>query len=343
MVDELTEQLMVGRLKSSSSLKNTDILIAGAGIIGLSLALELHARGASVTVLERDTALSHASTAAAGMLAAEDPHNPPALLPLSRLSISLYPAFLQRIESLSNLTVPYQTDTTLQYLPNGSTLRLAERSLDPRQLAPALLAAVRATSINLREHTEVQSCDEHLHIKTATSEFSPSKFISTIGAWAQPHTRPIKGQMLRVQLPAGFTLHEVHRSEHIYIVPRTQGPQAGTALLGATVEDAGFDRSTHHADLNRLRQLAAELLPEFASADDTPQVETWAGLRPATTDSLPVLGASPQNSANFLATGHFRNGILLAPATAVVMADLLEGKAPVVDLNPFSPQRFATA
>ena len=331
------------RLRSSISTRNPDILIAGAGIIGLSLALELHARGASVTVLERDTALSQASTAAAGMLAAEDPHNPPALLPLSRLSISLYPAFLQRIQSLSGLAVPYQTDTTIQYLPNSSPLRLAEHSLDPRQLATALLAAVRATSIDLREYTEVQSCDEHLHVKTATSEFTPSQFISTIGAWAQPHTHPIKGQMLRVQLPAGFALHEVHRSEHIYIVPRTQGPQAGTALLGATVEDAGFDRTTHPADLNNLRQLAAELVPELASADDAPQVETWAGLRPATADALPLLGLNPENSTHFLATGHFRNGILLAPATAVVMADLLEGKALVVDLNPFSPQRFATA
>jgi glycine oxidase len=334
---------MVGRLKSSNSTRNADILIAGAGIIGLSLALELHARGAHVTVLERDTALSHASTAAAGMLAAQDPHNPPALLPLSHLSISLYPAFLQRVEFLTGLAIPYQTDTTIQYLSNGSSLRLTEHSLDPRQLAAALLAAVRATSIDLREHTIVQSCNEHLHVKTTTSEFRPARFISTVGAWAQPHTRPIKGQMLRVQLPAAFALQEVHRSEHIYIVPRTHGPQAGTALLGATVEDAGFNRTTHPADLNHLRQLAADLLPELSSADDAPQVEAWAGLRPGTADALPLLGTSTRNTKHFLATGHFRNGILLAPATAVVMADLLEGKEPAVDLNPFSPQRYATA
>src|SRR3978361_345512 len=92
----------------------TDVLIAGAGIIGLSLALELHSRGLQVTVVERDTALSHASTAAAGMLAVHDSHNPCALYPLSHLSAELYPAFLNRIAEMSGERVPFQTKTTIQ-------------------------------------------------------------------------------------------------------------------------------------------------------------------------------------------------------------------------------------
>jgi len=319
------------------------VLIAGAGIIGLSIALELHNRGARVLVLERDTALAHASTAAAGILAVHNPHNPPALLPLSQLSTQLYPAFLTRIEQLSGIAVPFHTDTTLQYYQNGTTSRLAEHSLDPRQLATALLAAVRASGIELRER-----CEFH----PASTPTAPVVIYAT-GAWTIPTTagelshghalpvRPRKGQMLRVQLPPALHgLREVHRSDAIYIVPRTLGPNAGSALIGATVEDAGFDTSTHPRDLTHLRRLAAGLLPALASENDAPQLEAWSGLRPHTPDRLPVLGPLEPGSRHFLATGHYRDGILLAPATAGLLADLVEGKPPALDLMPYSPARF---
>ena len=141
-----------------------DFVIAGAGIIGLALALELDRRGVSVVVLERERALAQASTAAAGMLAVDDPSNPPALHALARLSATLYPAFLDRIAELSGLRVPFQTSSTLQAvsdplldsdpLPDPTELvpqlvpgdhrftLLAEHSVDPRQLAGALLTAV---------------------------------------------------------------------------------------------------------------------------------------------------------------------------------------------------------
>jgi len=322
----------------------SDILIAGAGIIGLSLALELHNRGAQVTVLERDTAISQASIAAAGMLAAEDPYNPPAIANLARFSTEIYPELLARIESLSGINIPFQTSSTVQYLSDGTSIRLDEHSLDPRQLAAALLAAVRATSIDLREHTgdlELADTPEAIYVRDeAGTEFSAPQLVHCNGAWfrGQNAVSPRKGQMLRVQLPSPLT--EVHRSEHIYIVPRTLGPQAGTALVGATLEDAGFDISTHPDDLANLRARAAELLPALASEADAPQLEAWAGLRPYTRDSLPLLGALPFSPREFVATGHFRNGILLAPATARVMADLLESKSPAVDLTAFSPDRF---
>jgi len=328
-----------GSLHSATSVP--DVLIAGAGIIGLSLALELHARGARVLVLERDTALSHASTAAAGMLAAHDPHNPSVLLPLSQLSIELYPAFLNRLEHLSGIPVPFHTDTTLQYQANGTIDRLAEHSLHPRNLAIALLGAIRAAGIELREHSEFHPADVPLS----------QTIIYATGAWAIPKTphalgysvpvRPRKGQMLRVHLPPGLQgLREVHRSDEIYIVPRTLGPQAGSALIGATIEDAGFDISTHPHNLAHLRALAANLLPALADESSTPQLEAWAGLRPHTPDGLPLLGVFKPDSRHFLAAGHYRNGILLAPATAAILADLIEAKPSTLDLTPFSPARF---
>jgi glycine oxidase len=147
---------------------------------------------------------------------------------------------------------------------------------------------------------------------------------------------PRKGQMLRVTMPEGLALTEVHRSERVYVVPRTRGPQAGTALIGATVEDAGFDVSTNADDLAQLRAWGAELVPQLGSEVDAPMVEAWAGLRPMTPDQLPLLG---RWNDSVIATGHFRNGILLAPATAEVIADLLEGKATAVDVSAFAPGR----
>jgi len=331
--------------------RTPDVVVVGAGLIGLAIALELEDRGANVTVVDRGQSLAGASTAAAGMLAADDPCNPPELRELSRLSAERYPAFLGRLQALSGIAVPFQTDSTVQYLEDGSTLRLAEHSLDPRQLAAAVRAAVDATSIRLLEHTRIATIDQDA--RGANIQLNGDRTIATqaivyaAGAWTSEvmaalggdaiSITPCKGQMLRVRLP--LPLDEVHRSERIYICPRTCGPQAGTALIGATVENAGFDTSVHAHDLDALRALATELIPELASEAQAPRVESWAGLRPATADRLPILGAGSR-PGQFIATGHYRNGILQAPGTALVMADLIEGKAPVIDVSALSPLRF---
>lgn len=327
-------------------------MVIGAGLIGLAIALELADRGGAVTVVDRGRSLGGASSAAAGMLAAEDPGNPSELRELSRLSIERYPAFLRRIEALSGIAVPFQTDIAVQHWEDGSTVRIAEHSLDPRQLAEALHLAVKATSIRLLEDTSIACVREdsggsRLELSTGAA-ITTQAVLYAAGAWTAEvalaldgdpiSITPRKGQMLRVRLP--FLLDEVHRSEGIYIVPRTRGAQAGTALIGATVEDAGFDMSVRSSDLEALRALAAEIFPELASEIQAPMVEAWAGLRPATPDGLPILGACSR-AGRFIATGHYRNGILQAPGTALVMADLLEGKSTSIDLSPLSMQRFA--
>ena len=315
----------------------SDILIFGAGTIGLSLALELCGRGHRVTVVERGAPFAQASAAAAGMLAVEDPHNPPELHALARFSGSLYPEFLARVEALSGLEVPFQTDTTHQYFANGKVSTLKEHSLDPRQLGPALVKAVAATGVQL--------------LATRASEPVPTSAtirVHATGAWGVQGLplQPRKGQMLRVRLPSSLGLREVHRSEQVYVVPRFKGPQAGTALIGATVEDAGFNTETDAAAIAHLRALGSALVPAL-NEDSAPLVEAWAGLRPATPDDLPLLGElTPELHAEgrtFVAAGHFRNGILLTPATAVVMADLIEDQRPKFDLSAFSPTRFADA
>jgi glycine oxidase len=224
-------------------------------------------------------------------------------------------------------------------------VRLAEKSVDPRQLSAATLQSVRRSKIPLIEHANRLDISEQSGGISVRPQHGPAieakRLIHASGAWfsGRPAITPRKGQMLRVQIPASLELREVHRSSSIYIVPRTQGPQAGTALIGATEEDAGFDTHTSQADLDRLRQHAASVLPALGDPTAAPQVEAWAGLRPAAADRLPLIGRLPNSGHQWMAAGHFRNGILLAPATAVALADLLEDKTPGVDLLPFDPRR----
>jgi len=370
---------------------HADICIAGAGIIGLSLALELERRGASVLVAEATTPLRQASTAAAGMLAAEDPENPLQLLPLSRLSRDLYPGFLAYIEARSGLAVPFQTNITLQrYDEPHTTLQpplplldeatrsltqqklqrllapsasnddrfhlLAEHSIDPRQLAPALLRAVQQSPrIQLLENAPVQSTESlpsGVRITTPNAIIEARSFVDCTGAWANTCTQPdptspssnplivpIKGQMLALSIPDGVELDLTIRTPPLYIVPRLYGPAAGRVIIGATVEDVGFDKIVHKADIAALHQQAASLIPALARAE---VLESWAGLRPSSPDRLPFLGPHPTRPHHFLATGHYRNGILLAPATAHVLADLLLNQSPTVDLSAFSCNRTLT-
>ena len=333
-----------------------DVVIAGAGIIGLSLALELEHRGAHVTVLDAGRALQQASSAAAGMLADDDPDNPPALHPLARLSIELYPAFLDRLEALTGERIPFQTSYTLQAVeetadalddPNVLIPQLVagphrfrlltENSIDPRQLATVLANAIRATSIDLREDTPLTRIAATPTNITINNDIAADFLVDCMGAWTPAPVAPVKGQMLAVELPASLPLEAVLRTRDFYVVPRTLGPNAGRAIIGATVEHVGFDKAIRPLDILTLHARASALLPELKEAHF---LESWAGLRPGTADGLPILGATARQPRYILATGHYRNGMLLAPATARVLADLLDGSASAVDLSPFDPARF---
>lgn len=335
-----------------------DFLIAGAGIIGLSLALELEGRGAQVTVIDAGIAMRQTSTAAAGMLAVHDPKNAPAMQTLADFSGSLYASFLDRIAALSGMHVPFQTFTTLEACAAPDSLErvqelvpqlhagdhhfqlIQENSLDPRQFATALLAAVRNTSITLLERTALQRIaagSTSVRIETNVDPLEAPYLIDCMGCWSPAPVHPRKGQMLSVRMPASLDLTTVIRTPDVYVVPRTDGPNAGCAIIGTTNEDAGFDLTVHALDILTLNARASKLLPILAEAEF---VESWAGLRPATSDELPILGPAPGQPRYFLATGHYRNGILLAPATARVMSQLLMGETPSVDLSLFSATRF---
>lgn len=343
----------------------TDIAIAGAGIIGLAAALELASTGAHVTVFERGNAMRESSWAAAGMLAASDPENPPELRALSSFSLSLYAEFLGKVERLSGKQVPLFNRPSLQGVhalppnadrlsvetvqalapglqPNGlSFFRLEEQSLDPRDLAAALPEAVRAAGVTILEQTAVTAIESQsgsTRIQTTADTWTTGNFINACGAWATELSgipiSPRKGQILLVEHPetyAGQHLTAIIRTPHIYLVPRPNQ----RVLVGATVEHAGYDKQVAPSAIAALRQAASEFWPPILHAR---QADAWSGLRPASPDSLPVIGSHAPHS--WLALGHFRNGILLAPGTARLLRQMILGEPLSIDAHAFRPNRF---
>jgi glycine oxidase len=176
-------------------------------------------------------------------------------------------------------------------------------------------------------------------VATSSGDIDATTVVMAAGAWTNaiegvrtPPLRPVRGQLLHLGwhgTPPGTIIW----GPACYIVPRTDG----TVLVGATVEEAGFDERATAAGVRDLLDAACTLLP---GARDATFLEVRVGLRPATPDELPVLGSDPDAPHIVHASGHYRNGVLLAPITARLMADLIvEGKRDVC-LDAFAPARF---
>lgn len=340
-----------------------DVVIAGAGIIGVSLALELRERGLQVLVLDRAQPGQEASSAAAGMLAAGGFETPPALQPLALESARLFPEYVRKLEDLSGINTDFRRHGTIVFgehaAPPGSPqlspheLRqrephlhslgqpaffVQEDSVDPRWLMKAALAAANKTGVEVRGNSDVKdfrAAAGSVEVLTNSGTFTAAQAVNCRGAWAGSPVRPRKGQMLYLEPTRNDLLRHVVHAPEVYIVPRS----SGRILLGATVEDVGFDKTVTPSTIEVLRSAAIRYLPALAGA---PVVESWAGLRPGTPDDLPILGRTAMPGL-FIAGGHFRNGILLAPVTAKIMADLLTGHMPSLDISAFAASRFAAA
>jgi len=350
--------------------KSWDVILAGGGIIGLSLALELRKRGASVLVLEKGEPGREASWAAGGMIANCGDESVPALKPLADASAAMYPEFVAEIEDASGLKVDLRSNGTLLFpapgenpegipgacpLPeplalletglateNRAPVFLKERSVCPRALVEAVLKAARHRGVDVRHGEHVVSVNlaqgRASGVTTTKTSYEAAKVVNCAGAWAgtiAPHefpTRPVKGQMVCFVMPRRDLLQHVVRSPEIYLIPRSDG----RLLAGATVEEAGFDKRTVPDTIQSLERAAITMLPELRGARI---LEAWAGLRPGTPDALPILGATP-TPGYFVATGHFRDGILLAPITARVLAQVMSDENPEQNLQSFSAARF---
>jgi glycine oxidase len=342
--------------------KSWDVIIVGGGIIGLALSLELRKQNARVSVVERGEPGREASHAAAGMLAdSEFDELSPAKL-LATASAQMYPEFVHELQDESGLNCDLRSDGTLQYLSASQPSALShedlaalepalaksplvvahikERSVDPRALTAAAMKAAKHREVEIHSGSEVLeillSNGNASGVRTSKTTYSAPIVVNCAGAWSGQFgpeplpTRPVKGQILCVV--EGPALRHVIRTEHVYIVPRSDG----RILIGSTVEEAGFDKRVDPDTILELRHDAINLVPQLANARI---LESWAGLRPGTPDGLPILGETSV-PGYFIATGHFRDGILLAPITARLMAQLITGKLPDCDLRPFSSSRF---
>ncbi len=353
-------------------MKTWDVIIIGGGIIGLSLAIALRKRGATVLVVERGEPGREASYAAGGMLVDCPLETPPALQLLATASARMYPEFAYELEIESGTRVDLRDCGTILFPsgehaerdaafaanhplpgllkeldpaladPHSPALYLKERSVDPRAITAAAWKTAKQRSVDFSSGDEVTAVTvadgRATGVKTTKTAFHGAKVVNCAGAWSgqiAPHafpTRPVKGQMLCLAMPSRALLKHVVRSPEAYLIPRSDG----RLLVGATVEEAGFDKRTDIATIQRLHRAALALIPELRHAKI---LEDWAGLRPGTPDALPILGET-STPGYYVATGHFRDGILLAPITAEVMTAVIEGRNPEFDLTAFSPSRF---
>lgn len=228
-------------------------------------------------------------------------------------------------------TVPH--DNAL-WMPTLGSVR------NPR-LGQALRARLQAMpNVTLTEHCEVhgfvQRDQQVTGVNTSQGVLMAECFVVCGGAWAaqllaylELHlpVRPVKGQMIAYQAPPGLVQRVVLRDGR-YIIPRNDG----LLLVGSTLEEKGFDKTTDSEALTSLKQSAERIIPALAKY---PVAHHWAGLRPGSPTGVPFIGALPGRPNVYVNAGHYRNGLVLAPASTHVLVDQLLGREALIDATPF--------
>jgi len=362
--------------------------VVGAGIVGSAIAYECARRGAAVVLIDRDEPGSHASGAAAGMLApCSEAHAAGPFLDLARESLSMWPDFARAIREDGGEDPELHLDGLLRvalsdedaeevrqrlewqratgisdarWLDAGQAADL-EPALRPdtsgaawypdeghvhsRRAVAALVRAAQARGATLKAGVEVTGPTPHGVALSGASGIAARIVILATGAWLGPvaarfgdhlPVEPVHGQLLALTGLPRTPSRVLYAGPHGYVVAKRDG----TVLAGATEEHRGFDTAPSHAVAQKLRRQAERLL---ASAEHAAASTDWTGLRPAAPDRLPLLGPLPgRDDGRVLVAGaHYRNGVLLAPATARGIADLaLNGTAPPA-WQDFDPRRFA--
>ena len=224
----------------------------------------------------------------------------------------------------------------------GALSTPAHGYVDARQLVDALTRAAERRGATFRRTTvhAINRTGFDLTVTTSSEVLSASTVVLAAGAWTNridigataPPLRPVRGQLLHLGW-RGDPIDSILWGPHCYIVPRLDG----SLLVGATVEEVGFDERTTVEGIRSLLDAACELLPE---ATDATFLDARVGLRPATPDDLPAVGPDSAVEGLVHATGHYRNGVLLTPLTAVLVADwITKGtRDPALDL--LRPERF---
>jgi glycine oxidase len=339
------------------------VLIIGGGVQGLMLARTLSLEGMAVTVVERGQCGQEASWAGGGILSPLYPWRyAEAVNALALWSQARYAALCSALLADTGhdpeylpcgllLRPPFDVaaaqawaqahDQSLQTHVQGAWMPQVAQVRNPRLLR-ALLADMRQRGVHLHEQCPVLSLEPlpggggRLH--TPQGELTSRRVVVAAGAWSatgllpdavtQPAVRPIRGQMLCFKAKPG-ELPYIVLSGGRYLIPRRDGH----ILAGSTLEDAGFDCSTSRQAQEELRQFAVS---EWPSLKGAVLEKHWAGLRPGAPGGVPYIGEHPQMPGVWLCTGHFRYGLVMAPASARLLADLMLGRASEFDMSAYS-------
>lgn len=303
---------------------SVDVVVIGAGVIGLTTALELARRGHMVCVVERGEVGRQCSWAGGGMLIPVPPEQPsPYVQSLLVQSQQMYPAYCARLHDETAIDPEYWAcgarfihGADEHWLPDVAQVR------NPR-LLKALRKALELSRMPVIEHTHVSGWilqgDRLQGVRTSNGNIACGQVVLAAGAWsselASAQIKPIKGQMLLLRGSPG-QLDHIRISDYGYLIPRRDG----CILLGSTIEDAGFDIQPTAAAKQTLLEQGSVLWPELGKL---PVENQWAGLRPVAPDEQPVIGPCPQVIGLFYNTGHYRLGITLALASAERLVNLM--------------------
>ncbi len=329
--------------------QSPDAIVVGAGIIGGSIAWRLAQAGMAVTLLDAGTLGGEASWAGAGMLAPGGEFvTRSRWAEFALQSLGMYPAFVRELEGESGLGVDYRRCGAMEFARTDDEWReLLERRaaqealgiraemredglfypddalVDPREVTRALRNACQKRRVRICEQTRVlgvRLAPGRVDVETSGGALSATAAVLAAGAWSRqipvhgfeiPATFPVRGHLLGYALEPG-SVGPILRHGHTYVMQRS----SGFTVAGTSSEQVGFDRAPDPAIIADIHARACELLPRLRSAAEP---QAWLGFRPATEGFEPVIGRL-QGTRLWLAYGHYRNGILLAPATAARVA-----------------------
>jgi glycine oxidase len=335
------------------------VIIVGAGIIGLSLAWRLAQRGVRVIVLDRTSAAREASWAAAGMLAPGGEFESGDTARFAVESLRLYPEFVRELKEASGLPIDFRVCGTLEIDTDADPERQAKNGIrsyavdlseasklapgmaaiegdfrfypddalvDPREACAALLSVCRALGVRIVENCVVTGVHVSEQVKVASTQgdLVADRVAIAAGAWSGaipltvngtprqlPGTYPVRGVLVGRKFPSR-TLGPFLRRGLSYLVQR----ESGLAIAGTTSEKIGFDRTLTEPTIQGVIAGVEALWPGFGTGTET---QSWLGFRPASESGEPHIGRF-EDTPVWLAYGHFRNGILMAPGTAARIA-----------------------